>query len=127
MPCLEYKSVTKTEWIKAVKRLLKDNPGMMPKGVMCKKCGKPAFFVNWLDGTSYCVECKADETFEKTSSIRMLLPTRAWEEYVHENLKQRRGNEYCFVIKDADEPQDDSIDRYDQEQHRAAAEARGCV
>lgn len=74
MPYLKYKSVTKTEWIKAMNLLLKDNPELMPKWVMCQKCGKPAFFANSLEGTSYCVECKADEIFEETSSIRMLLP-----------------------------------------------------
>lgn len=44
-----------------------------------------------------------------------------------EKIKHWRGKEYCFVIKDKEEPQDDSLDLYDQEQHRAAAEARGCV
>lgn len=121
---LKYKSVTKTEWIKAVNRLLKENPELMPR-VMCQKCGKPAFFANSLEATSYCVECEADKIFEKTSSIKILVPARDVEDI--EKIKQRRGKEYCFVIKDKDEPQDDSLDLYDQEQHRAAAEARGCV
>lgn len=54
----------KAKWIAIATKWSNDHPDMMHKGVVCQKCGKPAYAVDLLMGTALCIECEADAIFD---------------------------------------------------------------
>lgn len=58
----------KAKWIAIATKWSKEHPDMMHKGVVCQKCGKPAYAVDVATGTALCIECEADAIFDAESN-----------------------------------------------------------
>ena len=58
----------KAKWIAIATKWSKEHPDMMHKGIVCQKCGKPAYAVDLVTGTALCIECEADAIFDTESN-----------------------------------------------------------
>jgi hypothetical protein len=60
----------KAKWIAIATKWSKEHPDMMHKGIVCQKCGKPAYAVDLVTRTALCIECEADAIFGAESAMQ---------------------------------------------------------